>query len=62
MIAPAIFNILDRNVFSLDWDVIYLFKPKLLFTFAVVIITRDNILKVILSFKKTFYLWYVTRN
>ncbi len=57
MIASAIFNILDRNVFSLDWDVIYLFKPKLLFTFAVVIITRDNILKVILSFKKTFYLW-----
>lgn len=57
MIAPAIFNILDRNVFSLDWDVIYLFKPKLLFNFAVVIITRDNILKVILSFKKTFYLW-----
>lgn len=57
MIAPAIFNILDRNVFSLDWDVFYLFKPKLLFTFAVVIITRDNILKVILSFKKTFYLW-----
>lgn len=40
MIAPAIFNILDRNVFSLDWDVIYLFKPKLLFTFAVVINKR----------------------